>query len=471
MSDQGRQVTTRQRLLAVVSLATSAVLIVVLAIFLAANLLWLVIGLVGLLALGAGGWWVVTEQMPRRAVGIAGLVIGVALMVLALVKVAQTGESPAVRILIELVLAAAAVVTSRGALAPDLHALDRLRSVPPVRPKKPVLLCNPWSGGGKVSKFNLAERATELGVEVVMLDKGLDLEELARDAVARGADCLGMAGGDGSQALVASIAVEHGLPFVCISAGTRNHFAQDLGFDKEDPAAGLIAFRDGVERRIDYATVGDRLFVNNVSLGVYATIVQQEGYREDKVGTTKQLLPELLGRTKEPFDLQFSTDEGTDVDGAFLILVSNNPYILGPALDASERRSLDSGQLGVFAVNAATGTEAAAMLARSSFGLGRRDPHIIEFAAPTFQVRSRSGKAFAGIDGEALELTTPLEFRSHPGGLRMLVPPDNLVVSEQRRARGFSLKDLVAVARGVLPRRLRGPAQTTPTQTTTEGAG
>ncbi len=149
--------------------------------------------------------------------------------------------------------------------------------------------------------------ADELGVETVFLDKGLDLAELARDAIARGADCLGMAGGDGSQALVASIAHEHDIPFVCISAGTRNHFAQDLGFDKEDPRKGMVAFRDGVERFIDYGTVGDRLFVNNVSLGVYGTIVQQESYRDAKLETAMRMLPGLLSREAEPFDLQFTT--------------------------------------------------------------------------------------------------------------------------------------------------------------------
>ena len=167
----------------------------------------------------------------------------------------------------------------------DQHDVDGLRGVRRVRPKRPVLLCNPWSGGGKVEQFGLKAMADELGVETVFLDKGLDLAELARDAIARGADCLGMAGGDGSQALVASIAHEHDIPFVCISAGTRNHFAQDLGFDKEDPRNGMVAFRDGVERFVDYATVGDRLFVNNVSLGVYGTIVQQESYRDAKLET------------------------------------------------------------------------------------------------------------------------------------------------------------------------------------------
>ena len=106
-----------------------------------------------------------------------------------------------------------------------------------------------------------------------------------------------MAGGDGSQALVASIAIEHDLPFVCVSAGTRNHFALDLGIDAEDPRVSRCV-PGWLERRIDYATVGDRLFVNNVSLGIYATIVQQPGYREAKSETTKALLPEMLGEHK-----------------------------------------------------------------------------------------------------------------------------------------------------------------------------
>lgn len=106
------------------------------------------------------------------------------------------------------------------------------------------------------------------------------------------------------------------MPFVCISAGTRNHFALDLGLNREDPRSGMIALRDGVERNVDDATVGDRLFVNNVSLGVYATIVQEQSYRDAKVETTREKLPEMLGRQAEPFDLAFSTPDGGDIDGA-----------------------------------------------------------------------------------------------------------------------------------------------------------
>ena len=351
----------RRRLLALLSLLATAVFVVEVIVFVTRNVVWLVVALVGLAAAVWGVWWLLTERLPRRAFGLAGLVAGAVAIVVAIVQAVGGFHGPILRIVAVAVALAVAALAARAALAPDLRELDRLRAAKHLHPRKPVLLCNPWSGGGKVVKFGLADMAAGMGVEVVFLDKGLDLADLAHQAIARGADCLGMAGGDGSQALVAAIAHKHDIPFVCISAGTRNHFAQDLGFDKEDPRKGMAAFRDGVERFIDFATVGDRLFVNNVSLGVYATIVQQDGYRDAKLETTKEMLPEMLGGRAEPFDLQFTTPAGVEVDDSFLIMVSNNPYVLGPSLDVSQRRRLDSGELGVFAVNAASGREAAAV--------------------------------------------------------------------------------------------------------------
>ena len=443
-----RTVTARQRVLAILGLAADLLLLVALLAFLLNNGGMLLVALVGLAVAVGGGWWMVTEQMPRRGFGIAGLVVGFALIVVAIFRAAATSDQPFLRIAVVAALLAVAGVASRAALVPDLRALDEQLTDERWRPQHPVLICNPWSGGGKVEKFGLLDRARELGVDTVLLDHGLDLEQLARDAIAGGADCLGMAGGDGSQALVASIAIEHDIPFVCVTAGTRNHFALDLGLDREDPRGSMDAFRDAVERRIDYATVGDRLFVNNVSLGVYATIVQQDSYRDAKRETSRALLPEMLGSTAEPFDLQFTTPDGTEADGAFLIMVSNNPYVLGPSVDVSQRRSLETGELGVFAVNAASGAEAARLMARSAVGLRGRDPGWHEFTCESFEVRSRAGSAFAGVDGEALDMPTPLRFRIHPSGMRVLVPKSNLEVAARRRARNVSVGALLAVARG-----------------------
>lgn len=434
------------RLFAVVSLVAGAALAVVLVVFLARNGVYLVSGLIGLGLSVVGGWWVVTTHMPRRAIGFLALFLGAVVLVVALLRAGNEDLGSFLLLVVALALLAIAVFAARAALGSYLQrtAVATVHLAP--RPRHAVLLCNPWSGGGKVERFGLVERANSLEVETVLLDRGLDLETLARDAVAAGADCLGMAGGDGSQALVASIAVEHDLPFVCVSAGTRNHFALDLSLDRSDPRKSLQAFTDAVERRVDYATVNGRFLVNNVSLGVYATIVQQEGYRDAKAETTRRLLPDLLGQREEPFDLQFVTPDGVEVDGCFLIMVSNNPYVLGPTLDVSQRRRLDSGRLGVFAVSARRGAQAAEVVTLALAGKSSVSGSVHEFECDTFEVRSRSGKAYAGIDGEALELETPLVFQIHPGGLRMLVPEGNIEAAVRRQAREVHVRDLVSLA-------------------------
>lgn len=437
--------TTLHRVQAILALICAAILVALVVVLLLSSPAALLIALLGLALTGGGAWWLVTERMPRRAIGAAGLIIGLVVVAGAIVLVVVGFDGRVAAIIAIVILAAAAAAQARLALVAGLHDSDRSIAA---APSKPVLIANPKSGGGKVEKFDLTDLAQQFGVEVVLLNPGDDLEQLARDAIARGADCLGMAGGDGSQALVAAVATEHDLPFVCISAGTRNHFALDLGLNRDDPREGMIAFREGVERRIDYATVGDRLFVNNVSMGVYATIVQQDSYRDAKLETSKELLPTLLGSEQQPFDLQFTASDGTKVDGAFLILVSNNPYVLGPKLDVSQRRSLTTGELGVFAVNASSGAEAAALVARSTVGLGGRDPHVHQFTTAHFEVQSRSGHAYAGVDGEALELDTPLVFDSHPGGLRIRVPADSDQRLARRRARNVGVADLFRVAAG-----------------------
>ena len=84
---------------------------------------------------------------------------------------------------------------------------------------------------------------------------------------------------------MAGIAAEHDLPFLVISAGTRNHFALDLGLDRDNRAACLGALtEDGVEQRIDLGVMGDRTFVNNASFGAYAEVVRSPAYRDDKCG-------------------------------------------------------------------------------------------------------------------------------------------------------------------------------------------
>jgi hypothetical protein len=223
-------------------------------------------------------------------------------------------------------LAALAGAAARYGLGRDMASL---RSGPTpgtsVGPAtRPVLLMNPRSGGGKVERFHLVEEAERRGIEPIVLAPGDDLRRLAEQAVTRGADVIGMAGGDGSQALVAGVAADHGVAFVCVPAGTRNHLAMDLGLDRDDVVGALDAFGAAVERSIDLGLADGRVFVNNATMGLYAKIVQSPKYRDRKLGTALDLLPGLLGPHATPFDLRFTGPDGTEHHAVHIILVSNN---------------------------------------------------------------------------------------------------------------------------------------------------
>jgi len=284
-----------------------------------------------------------------------------------------------------------------------------------------VLVINLRSGGGKAERFDLVREARRRGIEPVVLGPGDDLLALAQDAIERGAQVIGMAGGDGSQALVASAAARAGIPHVCIPAGTRNHFALDLGLDRDDVLGALDAFGDGVERRIDLARVNDRVFVNNASLGVYARVVQSEEYRDAKLRTWTKMLPDLLGPGSDPMDLEFDLPDGEACDDAPLILVSNNPYELTHLAGAGTRPRIDTGMLGVVAARVRAAQDVSKLVALELAGQAERFPGLLEWATAEFEVRSNN-PVEVGLDGEALVLTPPLRFVSMPGVLRVRVP-------------------------------------------------
>ena len=291
----------------------------------------------------AAGWQAVRRRGHVRHV----LLVGVALLLVATVVVEVTGDRFGVG-LVAVALFLVSVAAARRALT--VHAL-LARAEPP---RRGIVVWNPRSGGGKAVSNNLAEEARARGIEPFELKPGDDLEELVRDAVAGGADALAAAGGDGTQALVASIAAEHDLPFACIPAGTRNHFALDLGVDRDDVVGALDAFVAGGERRVDLAEVNGRVFVNNVSLGLYAEAVQRDGYRDAKLRTILETAPDVLGA--EPggptSELTWHGADGTSHRSAAVILVSNNPYRLGRAIGGGTRARLDGGELGIAALQA-----------------------------------------------------------------------------------------------------------------------
>ena len=400
-----------------------------------------------LLVVGVAAWVALTRTGGRRWVGLA--VAAVAVVIILVVQLSRD-DGATLSLLARLVMLGAAVLLAHYALTRDVRTLKQ--SETPGKPvpaaRHGVLIMNLKSGGGKAEKFHLVDECRARGIEPVVLQRGDDLLQLARDAIDRGADVVGMAGGDGSQALVASIAAERGVPMVVIPAGTRNHFALDIGLDRDDVVGALDAYGEARERTIDLADVNGRIFVNNVSLGLYATIVQSPEYRDAKRETTLSALPEMLGPGSEPFDLRFTTPDGVDHQGAHVLQVSNGPYGTTTGATASRPR-LDTGQLGVFSLvvpDAVAATRAIAAMATATPALYEG---YLTWATPTFEVTSASPIA-VGLDGESLQMDPPLVFTSRPGVLRLRLPLQAIGYSPAARATG--VKGLLGLWRVVLGR-------------------
>ena len=374
--------------------------------------LWLLVtAALGVMLVVASAWWFLTRRGLQRWVAL-GLVVLVP-VVLAVLFI--RGH------LLWVALLALGLLLVAGACGREALARDRVPAtmpehvVPP--PLRAFIVMNPRSGGGKVERFNLKARAEELGATVVLLEGPgtVDVEALARDAVAAGADLLGVAGGDGTQALVAGVAAEHGLPFLVISAGTRNHFALDLGLDREDPATCLAALTDdAVELHVDLGLVAGRTFVNNASFGAYAEVVQSPAYRDDKRGTTLEMLPDLL--TGQGGARLTARTDGVSVEGPQAVLVSVNPYEMTDLAGMGRRARLDTGRLGVVAVNVDSARQAVGLLRLA------HDHGVTRVEAPEVVVTADTREVPVGVDGEALVLPTPVTCTIRPQALRVRVP-------------------------------------------------
>jgi diacylglycerol kinase family enzyme len=403
-------------------------------------------------ALGAAGAWY--GVLRRGAVRVAGLAVGALGLAAAILLLASD------RLLEEvLVVAALALSGACGRVAFGIRA--DLPHVP--APRRPVLFFNPRSGGGKAERFSLAAEARARGIEPIELRSGGDLEALVRDAVDGGADGLAVAGGDGSQAVVAAAAAELDLPYACVPAGTRNHFALDLGVDREDVVGALDAFVDGRERRVDLAEVNRRVFVNNVSLGLYAEAVHRKGYRDAKLRTLLDTVPDVVGPGGTGLELRWTGPGGHQHRSGAAILVSNNRYRLGRAVGSGTRPRIDDGLLGITIAGAPTGRGRRRQLPQRPWR---------EWTAPAFAIDA-DRPVPAGIDGEAATLYPPLLFRIRPRALRVRIAPHHPGASPSAMLPEGVMQSVVALVRLATGRGLAAdaagePAHAPSTQTTTK---
>ncbi|RNL73721.1 diacylglycerol kinase family protein [Streptomyces sp. I6] len=411
MDDDGRTRAVRaQRWSARLAVLAAAAVVVLLVASGLGGIAMVLLVLAGTAVTAAALWWALTRRGAVR-------VLAVLLALAAPLTVIWLQVRSGVLWVMVLCLVLGAVAASAGWEALALDARHKARpGVAARRPARPFLIMNPRSGGGKVAGFGLRERAERAGAEVFLLDPDhpSDVAQVAREAVAGGADLLGVAGGDGTQALVAGVAAELGVPFMVVPAGTRNHFALDLGLDRDDPSKALDALTDGVELTVDLGTVGDRVFVNNASFGAYALVVQSDAYRDDKVGTTLDLFPDVLTHRVGPRLTVRAA--GTTLSSPQAVLVSNNPYRTGDRASVARRDRLDRGVLGVLGVTVDSAAQAAGLLR------GERSPGFTALTAREVVVDADAPEVRVGVDGEAVTMPVPVRCTVRPGALRVRVP-------------------------------------------------
>ncbi|MGV9454407.1 diacylglycerol/lipid kinase family protein [Streptomyces sp. NPDC003635] len=291
-----------------------------------------------------------------------------------------------------------------------------------------VIVANPRSGGGKLARYGLLQRAEDLGAQVWTTSAQRDAASLARTAVEEGAPVLGVAGGDGTVSAVAAVAADAGRPLVVVPAGTRNHFARDLGLDLKDPGRALDALADGEPAQVDLGRLGSRVFVNNVSFGVYADALLEPGYRQDKPRAFTAVAPGYV-KGEQGVRARLDSPFGS-VEFPQVVLISNNPYHLATPLWLGRRFSLTTGELGVIVLKRpAPGPpdllrRLRGELRRPARGDGPASEGVLVWSAPGITLHGDAGHLDAGIDGEAVRLPLPVVCAVRPGALRVLLPKD-----------------------------------------------
>ena len=281
------------------------------------------------------------------------------------------------------------------------------------------LILNPAAGSAALLG-KLTRAASERGIRVHVLEPGEDARLAALEAADDGAESLAVAGGDGS---VAGVAVEHELPLVVVPTGTLNHFARDLGLDLSRPLRALDVFASGHhERGVDVGRINGRPFINNVSLGVYAEMLSDPGYRGDKVGVAQAKLQAAFSDPELRRVLRITPPDEAPLESVIAVVVSNNPYEFARWDRLGQRHRLDTGTLQVSVLDASTLEELERLFAGTLLGTIEFRPTLRHWTSERLAMGVPGEVVRAGVDGEAITLEAPLRFSVDPGALRVLVP-------------------------------------------------
>jgi diacylglycerol kinase family enzyme len=284
------------------------------------------------------------------------------------------------------------------------------------------LILNPAAGNTAALLGNMTRAARERGMRVRVLEPGEDPTHAALEAADDGAETLAVAGGDGSVAAVAWVAIERELPLVVVPTGTLNHFARDLGLDLAHPLRVLDVFYAGHDRRVDVGRINGRPFINNVSLGVYAEMLGDPAYRQDKLGVAQAKLQAAFSDPQLRRALRITPPDEAPLESVVAVVVSNNLYEFARWDRLGQRHRLDTGTLQISVLDASTLEELERLLAGTLLGTIEFRSTLHHWTSERLEMGVLGEVVRAGVDGEPITLEAPLRFSVDPGALHVLVP-------------------------------------------------
>lgn len=269
-----------------------------------------------------------------------------------------------------------------------------------------AIAVNPKSGP---EDYDPAEELHRLlpRARVLELSPEHGVDELLRGAMrAGGVRALGVAGGDGSVAAAAAVALEHGLPLAVLPAGTLNHFARDVGVETAEEVA--TAVRSGSAVQVDVAEVNGTPFLNTASIGVYPEVVQRRDRLSGRMGKWAAMTVAAAQVLRHSTPLTLVINERPRK--VWILFVGNccyRPRGLSPAW----RPTLVDGLLDVQYLRADLRFGRTRAVLATLLGVSEHSRSYGQEEAEEVRVVSRSGAQQIAYDGETGEESSEFRFR------------------------------------------------------------
>ncbi|MDX9874695.1 MAG: diacylglycerol kinase family protein [Spongiibacteraceae bacterium] len=293
-----------------------------------------------------------------------------------------------------------------------------------------IINCASGSGTGRelaeLAERRCAEAGRQLTIHMPSRPGQLDqlVPGVVADAAAAGA-VIAAAGGDGTVRTVAHHVAGTGAPLAVIPLGTFNFFARNFAIPEELEAAVEVML-EGEPRPVDLGEINDQLFLINASFGLYSALIKARERNASRFGRNRLVATATtlltLMRGYPALDIELATGAMNQRLRTPMVFVGNNALQLrAVALDVAS--CARHGQLAVVVMDPLGRWGLLRLALHGLFRMLEREDALHSFCADSVTIRYRRRRVEVVMDGERLQLTTPLRFAIRREALSLLVPP------------------------------------------------